>query len=219
MWLLLYKFLSVYVTCYITFSAKSVKWQTINLLTYLFFGLIFGGALIVLSLSIYGKAQSSIPIYAIIFALFLGYKVIILLLKTFTKKSKIDQFTYSLKLENDGTQIQTSAFLDTGNFLVDPNSQKPVILVNFRLVNKLCGLELEDIIFKKYDCLKNHHNIEISTANKKSKILVFEIDCAVIDKSNQKIKIDNAVLGLSMAKLSQTTDCDALISSEVLSYV
>lgn len=88
----------------------------------------------------------------------------------------------------DGEVIEATAFLDTGNHLVDPYKKRPIILINKELIT--IDYEKHSILLVPYDAL-NHHGILKCIVP--DRIFIQGIgfrDNFLIGVSNEEIKLD-----------------------------
>lgn len=131
------------------------------------------------------------------------------------KKKNLEVFCFDIKFVIGGTEHSFKAFLDSGNFLSDPITGKPVCLINFRAFSTLFSeIELEDILRKndKLKKLKFAHYINFNTLNAHDKILVFQVDEMKIgDKT-----FERPTLGLSLKNFNQTFGTDVILHNEFL---
>lgn len=107
-----------------------------------------------------------------------SYFIVMWILKIVNKRKQLENFCFNVELKNGDIVCRFKGFLDTGNFLYDPISQKPVSLVSFKVFKELFNVEIEDIFLKKIDTqkIRDAHYITLGTAVNSSKVLVFTID-------------------------------------------
>lgn len=156
----------------------------------------------------------SMPVGVILFVCFIAAYLINSLIKMFYKKKRENNFIYEAVILNNGKKVKVNAFLDSGNTLIDPKSQKPVIIITYALFNKLYSLPIEQVLMKKInsDDIKNSHYISFNTVGSSGEMLVFEIEeMKIIMSKKQEKKIKNVLLGLSFSNLCKTFACDALL--------
>ena len=91
-------------------------------------------------------------------------------------------------LRKNGTKIETNAFLDTGNKLIDPYKRRPIILLNKELIK--IDYTKDNILLVPYDSLNNHGLLKCIIPEKiYIKGIGFKKDL-LVGLSNEKIKID-----------------------------
>ena len=112
--------------------------------------------------------------------------------------------------------MSAKAFLDTGNRLIDTNSNKPVVLINYNIFDALYGgVSPTDLLLGKLENmpLKNAKFINVQGANgKMGKILLFETEELKIFLDNSVNIIKNAVLGLSLLKFGDVLEYSVLLN-------
>ncbi|MDD4110350.1 MAG: sigma-E processing peptidase SpoIIGA [Clostridia bacterium] len=158
--------------------------------------------------------SSNIPIGVIIFMCALISFGVTKLTKLFYQKKNINNFIYETIFSDKGREIKINAFLDSGNTLIDPISQKPVVIINYSLFHRLYNLPLEKILTKNIEKkdIKNLHYITFNTIGKRADMLVFEVDkMEVVFSKNETKNFNDVVLGLSFSGLNKTFSCDALL--------
>lgn len=173
------------------------------------------------SLFVYGGAcfffekffgiKSLLIVLAVIVVVFF---VIKFLLSRYKRKRSVESFCYDVEIDVNGTKTTCKGFLDSGNLLYDPLSEKPVSLVNFKVFSSIFKqIELSDVLMKtkKIKEIKFAHFINFKTLNFDSQILVFEIDkMAVGDKI-----FENVMLGLSLQNFNQAFGSDVILHNNI----
>lgn len=138
------------------------------------------------------------------------YFIIKLLFRKIKRKEEVEKFCYDIEIENDGKVTTWKAFLDSGNLLYDPITQKPVCLVNFKAFTKIFDdVSIADIVTRsaKIKKIKFAHYIAFNTLNNSDKILVFQVDKL---KINTK-EIEKATLGLVLKNFNQAFGSDVIL--------
>ena len=75
--------------------------------------------------------------------------VIKFLLSRYKRKRSVESFCYDVEIDVNGTKTTCKGFLDSGNLLYDPLSEKPVSLVNFKVFSSIFKqIELSDVLMK-----------------------------------------------------------------------
>lgn len=129
-----------------------------------------------------------LEIFVVIFVLFL-FKLI----KHFYNIKKHKKFEYKIDFFNGQNVFSTIGYLDSGNFLLDGQTQKPVVIIDYNTFLHITGIALETFLQGKYE-LRNSHYIDYVTISGRKKMLVFEVDEIMVDGH----KID-CILGLNLA--------------------
>lgn len=207
----------------IAFKIKNFKSFALHFITFMSITALFGGITFMLSYFAYGSLDimnnycNQLPT-GLIIAIVTSYVYLILgVINYIIKKQKTKKFIYQLKIYTPEKIYKLSAYLDSAHNLVDPVSQQSVIIINFETFNKIFKIPLENLLTKQVPNLKNAHYIDYKTINKKQqKMLVFNVDKIELDLVKNKLKKDNAVLGLSFINFKNNFDCDALISPTLI---
>lgn len=174
--------------------------------------LIFGNVSLSSGFSINSPIFMS-AIYIVIFAWGVG---IASAFKFFYRKKNRGEFTFEISIVLGDKKLCEVAYLDSGNTLVDPVSNLPVVIVGLRTFNKLHkGVSLENLLMKKLDQIKieGAHYIEYSTLNnQKMSMLITPIDKIEISNKSQMSGLKSCVLGLSFARFQKSFGCDILLN-------
>lgn len=167
----------------ITFSYKKFSSFLKIYLTFFFCTFLYGGVC-AFFVQTFGQLSTVIILSIIIVTYFvLGY-----LIKFVNKRKEIEKFCLEVKLLNEGKTCECKGFLDTGNLLSDPITNKPVNLISYKLFRELFNVDIADILTKKIDMknLKFAHYINLGTVADSSKVLAFEIDKIVVGEKEQE---------------------------------
>lgn len=150
---------------------------------------------------------SLIIVLFVVIVVFLFVKI---LLKKRQRKKDLENFCFDVEIETGGKDYSFKAFLDSGNFLFDPVTNKPVCLLNFKAFSTIFeDIEVEDILRKnnKIKNLKFAHYINFNTLNNSDKILVFQVDAM---KIGEKV-FEKPTFGLSLKNFNQTFGTDVIL--------
>lgn len=149
MQLFIFKLIISIFMCILTFNFKNINY-TLKNVTFLFIsGIILGGAL-----------------YGVDNQINIKNKYLLLLLSPFIVKLYIKQMKliksnynkyYKIEIHFDNNIIKTTAFLDSGNKLIDPITKKPVILLSN---NKTKNINLEKFYYVPYNTIDNSNIIK-----------------------------------------------------------
>jgi hypothetical protein len=123
---------------------------------------------------------------------------------------------YDVRLKQGSKEVYAKAFLDTGNMLVDNETGKPIIMVNYNIFESLCdNINPTDLILGKLENmpLKNCKYMNTMGANGKSgKILLFEADELKIFLDKSVNIIPSAMLGLALIKYRDVLEYSVLLN-------
>lgn len=193
----------------ISFKFKSFKKFVGIFLTYFLSTLIYGGACFFFD-QLFGF-RSLIVVLAVLVAMFF---VVTVLLKHFHKRRAVENFCFNVELESEGRKTKWKAFLDSGNLLLDPLTDNPVTLINFKVFSTLFSdIDLEDVLKKsdKLKKLKFAHYISFNTLGSGDKILVFQVDSLIL---GEKI-VDKPTLGLCFKNFKQSFGSDIILNNNM----
>lgn len=175
---------------------------------YLFFGSVTLTSGFVVSSPLFMSA-----IYIAIFAWVYG---VVASIKFFYRKKNRNEFTFVVELECKDKKVESMAYLDSGNTLVDPVTKRPVVIIGLKTFNKLHkDVALENLLMKKLDKIKieGAHYIEYQTLNnQKMSMLITPIDRIKMKNKKEKNGLKDCVLGLSFAKFQKSFGCDILLN-------
>ena len=138
------------------------------------------------------------------------FVVLKFLIKRLYKKRAINNFCFDAEIVCNGKILKCKAFLDSGNLLVDPVTNQPVCLINFKMFSRLFEkVELEDILRKNINQneLKLAHYINLSTLNNTDKILVFQVDRLLLNNKTY----ENQILGLTFQSFEGAFGTDMIL--------
>ena len=151
------------------------------------------------------------PVGAVLLICFVVFVSLKNIFKLILKKQKFAELSYSIILKNENKQIETMAFLDTGNKLVI--NEKPITIIGYKTFFELFpNIDITKLLLSKNLNLKNAKYIETKSVNKNNKSLVFEIDEIVVNKVS---KTKMPVL-LSTTNFLKETGCDVVISGAMI---
>lgn len=185
---------------YIAFMLLTALYAGINILVYY---LVYG------TLNI----SDNFATHILIVMLFVIYYLVNSSIKLLKKNLTITNFVYNVKIVNNNCEFMDSAFLDSGNTLIDKIDGTPIFVVNYKLFSRIFkDITIEDILSKNYKDLKNPHYVKSNFASGASKILVFNVDEINIFNRDKQIVIKNAKLGLVYAKFDKNFGCNMLLN-------
>jgi len=198
---------AIFYVC-ISFKFSGFKKFCVLYLSYFVSAFLYGGACFFFE-GLFNQS-SLLIVLAVIVLVFAGVN---LLCRRRQRKKNLEGFCFDIKIEVGGKEFCFKAFLDSGNFLSDPITGKPVCLINFKAFSTLFKeIGIEDVIRKndKLKKLKFAHYISFNTLNSNDKILVFQAD-------NMKIGercFERPTLGLSLKNFNQTFGTDVILHNE-----
>ncbi|MDD3862911.1 MAG: sigma-E processing peptidase SpoIIGA, partial [Clostridia bacterium] len=127
-------------------------------------------------------------------------------------------FTYKTILLANNKSLKIFAFLDTGNTLMDPLTGKPVNIITYNNFNKIYSdVPLHKILLGQIpENLKNAHYIDVGSIAKKTKMLIFEIDCINIKQKEGWKNLKDICVALSFANFDEKLSCGLLLHPKIL---
>ena len=208
----------------IAFKSSSFKNFALIFLVFMSITCLFGGIFVLISLFEYGSLDAmTITLYnkdipmglitiMIAFYVFLINGVI----NYIKNKIKLTKFIFPLTIKTKFKCVKINAYLDSAHNLIDPETQLPVVIINFSTLNKLYKIPIEKIISKQLPKdIPNARYINYETIeSKNNKMLVFLVEELKISSANKKI-LKNQIVGLSLVDFKKNFNCDALISPQM----
>lgn len=208
----------------IAYKTKNFKSFLLHFLTFLSATALFGGITFMISFLAYGSLKimnlsysKNFPVGLIVGIVACYCYVTIGVINYIIKKQKIKKFVYEMKIFYKDKTYKIAAYLDSAHNLIDPITNQSVIIINFETFNKIFKLPMEKLLAKDTASLSNAHYIDYKTINKTSqKMLVFSVDKIEVDLVKNKLKKENALVGLSFVNFKNNFNCDALISPNLI---
>lgn len=205
-------------------KCKTFKKFVLDYFVFLTITAVFGGIGIAVlyllfgSVSLTGGFAVNSPIFmSAVYVVVLAWGVgIVSAFKFFYRKKNRGQFTFEINIVCNNKTLKEFAYLDSGNTLVDPVSNLPVVIIGLRTFNKLHkNVSLENLLMKKLDKIEieGAHYIEYSTLNnQKMTMLITPIDKIEMANKSENAGLKECVLGLSFAKFQKSFGCDILLN-------
>ncbi len=172
-----------------------------------------------------GVLIGTYPIKMILAGGILGFIIITIAFKNIKSKlSKQDMFC-DVKLKLEEKTLSFKAIIDTGNFLRDPISKAPVIIVE---KETLKGFLPAEIVDNTHDII-NGKNIELGAFSQRIRaipfkslgkenglILGFKLNNALIEYQDIGYRAKNVIIGIYNGKLSRSGKYNALVGLDIL---
>lgn len=192
----------------VSFSKLRLKTFLFVFITFLGLTALFGGVVIAIN---YCFPSTYLPLGLItLIIIFISY-LLMLWIKNLYKKKAYNNFVFKIEISVGENCYETSAYLDTGNTLVDPETQKPVIVIGPKCLKKLySNVELTDILLGKISVLNDARYIKIGTAITGGKMLIFRLDkVKILDNGTE---IADIYAGLSYSNFNKNFNCEILLN-------
>lgn len=227
------KFILSIVMIYIAINPKSIKKMIKELIIFYLTSFAFGGCAIAILYTIkpqniINKKGSLIGIYPIKVALIggiIGFITIIIAFKLVKNKMSIKDLFCTVKIIDNGTEKKVKAFLDTGNFLKDPITNLPVIIVEkeklidilpreiLENTNKIISGEFE--IKDKY--ISKLRVLPFSSLGKQNGMLLgFKVEKVIVILNEEEVIRNDVIIGIYDKKLSINEKYECLIGMNYL---
>lgn len=221
------------VMIYIAINPKSIKKMTKDLIIFYLTSFAFGGCAIAILYTIkpqniINKKGSLIGIYPIKVALIggiIGFITIIIAFKLVKNKMSIKDLFCTVKIIDNGTKKKVKALLDTGNFLKDPITNLPVIIVEkeklidilpreiLENTNKIISGEFE--IKDKY--ISKLRVLPFSSLGKQNGMLLgFKVEKVIVILNEEEVIRNDVIIGIYDKKLSINEKYECLIGMNYL---
>lgn len=213
--------------CIIAFGERTIKRTILSYLTFLFVTLLMGGACFGLCFT-FGKVvlgeggefaySLALPVGVVVGVIALISFLLFQLVEVIKHRAKRTNFVFDATIYNDNRSLKLKAFLDTGNTLFDPETNKPVIIITYDYFKKLNKeAQLYELLLNRVPKgIKNAHFISVNSVGKTSKMLIFTMDMIKITQNKFTYFADDAVFGVTFAKIEKNLNCQMLISEELL---
>lgn len=180
--LFLFKIITSFLICILTFHFKNLKYTFQNMTYFYMTGTILGGFLYYLNLEFSYKHEGIIFFHhglSINFIFLIIISPIILYIYVRSQKKIKSQYQHYYKLNitfKNNKTISLNAFLDTGNKLKDPMTNKAIILVEKEVLK---NVNIRSPIYVPYNSLNNHgllkciapKNIEMNGVSSKNYLI------------------------------------------------
>lgn len=196
--------------CTLSFKLENLKKAILTYVLFLGVTFLFGGACEFLK-----QVLGEVTILSTLLFSFATYIIFKNVIRKLNKKKIVDNFSTEVEIINGDKKVVEKGYFDSGNLLYDPITSKPISLISQSVFEKLYGDNVNSILLKKFDekKLKNGHYIEVNSAVKGGKMLIFDVDELVILSSKQKKSYKNISLGLSFSGFEKAMNSQVLLHS------
>ena len=188
--LIILKFILGIFLCIIAFGYKNFKYTFYNVLYLYMTSIILGGFTYYLSVEFQNINYLLLLISPLILYVFI---------KSIKALKEIKNYYYKIKIVfENGKNLELTSFLDTGNKLIDPITNKPIILINKKLLKG--SINIRSPMYIPYNTI-NHHGL---------------LECvkpSYIEIENKKLK--NYLIGLSEESF-KLNGIDCLLNYKIL---
>lgn len=204
MMLFVLKIVSGIMMVIITFSFKNIKYTFNNFINLMISSVILGGSLYLININNY--EYSGLLFFAsdekinIILLLIISIIILCIYLKTNINYQREFNKYYKIDIFIDNKKYLCNAYLDTGNKLIDPYFNKPIILTTNQKI------KFKNIIYVPYQTLNNNGILECMLIDK---IHIHNIGYRkkiLIGRSNDKFQIEGIDMIISEKILEGSND-------------
>lgn len=160
--LFIFKFLMSIFMCLISFGYRNLKYTSYNIIYLYMTSIILGGFLYCLKLEFEFNNKGFVFYYEglainYIFILLLSPIILYVFVKSIKALKEVKNYYYKVKvIFSNNYEITLSGFLDTGNKLKDPITNKPIILINKKKVKG--KVPIRSPMYVPFNSL-NHHGL------------------------------------------------------------
>lgn len=217
---------------YIAYLAKDVKKLFKELVIFYLTSFAFGGISFALLYIINpsevklrnGVFVGTYPLKVILIGGIVGFLTIIIAFKSYKSKMNKKDIYYDIKIKLGGKEIETKAIIDTGNFLKEPITGFPVVVVERSLmydimpksilnnIDEILGGNLEKISDKQEYISRIRVIPYSSLGNKNGMLLGIKADEIIIENK----VISNIILGIYKDSLTKMGEYRALVGLELV---
>jgi len=160
--LFIFKIVMSNIMCIIAFGYKNLKYTIYNIIYLYMTSIILGGFLYYLKIEFSYSNKGFVFYYEglainYIFLLIISPLILYVFIKSIKALKEIKNYYYKVKIVfSNNYEITLSGFLDTGNKLIDPITNKPIILINKK---KIKGkIPIRSPMYVPFNSL-NHHGL------------------------------------------------------------
>ena len=158
-------------------------------------------------------SKNSSYVFSIIYLLLAIYIwFLITLIKNFYKKQKFQNFIYNIKIFCNNKNYFLKGYLDTGNFLIDNITKKPILIINLKTFFKMFkDINIVDVINLNLDKKISGKYINCKTVTGYDKMFVFNAQGIYIEQNKNFKKLD-VLLGFNFKFNLKNNNFDILLS-------
>lgn len=218
---------------YIAFNSKSIKLFIKQLIIFYLTSFTFGGVAFAFLYFIspqnilmeQGVLIGTYPIKIILVAGIAGFIIITTAFKNIKGKLSRKDMYCNIKIIMNSKSVYTKAIIDTGNFLKEPITKTPVIVVEKEILKDI----IPEYILENLEKIINGENIELNEYISKIRLIPFtslgkengvllglKLDKVVVETEEKYVDINNIIIGIYNGVLDKNAKYRALIGLELL---
>ena len=207
--LFILKILLGLIMCLISFGYKNIKYTLYNIIYLYMTSIILGGFLYYLKIEFsYERDKLVFYYHGLSFSYIILIIIAPLILYVFIKSLKVlkeikNYYYQVIIIFNNDYKLNITGFLDTGNKLIDPVTNKPIILINKKLIQS--KIKIHSPMYVPYNTIKGHELLECI---KPKKIIVNnqELNNYLVGLINNSIKLNGVECLLNYKILEDIND-------------
>ncbi|MBR6504773.1 MAG: sigma-E processing peptidase SpoIIGA [Clostridia bacterium] len=221
---------------YISFKSEKIKKLLKQLLIFYLTSFTFGGVSFALLYVIKpqdilmrnGVYIGTYPVKIVLISAIIGFVVLVIAFKIIRGKINKSNMYCDVKINLFKNSKTVKAIIDTGNFLKDPITGVPVIVVEKEAIESFINKDIIDNLEKiingnidgQIDITKYSSRIRLipfsSLGRKNGLLLGINVDSIDIEFEDVSRKIENAIIGIYDDVLSSTKKYNALVGLELI---
>ena len=223
---------------YLAFKPKTFEELVKMIIFFYLTSFIFGGAALgVIYMVNSGKISiqngiivGNYTLLTILIGVIIAFIIIIIAFKFIKSKISKNDLFCNIIIKIDQKEIKTKAMLDTGNFLKEPITNTPVVVVEHDLlkniipkeilenIENILGGDLENIPKNiKNEYISRLKVIPFTSLGKQNGMLLgIKADELQIEEENNIKNVDKVIIGIYNKKFSRKNDYNALIGIDIM---
>lgn len=162
--------------------------------------------------------------------LLIGFPFTLWLTKKWLNKIRLDSFvenyTYKVTMTFNKHTYETQAYLDSGNHLVDPLTNRPVMIAEARFTRMFFSKEEWRAIYLAIQCkdegmlplhVKKHFvTIPYQTVGNQRYLIAFKPDKVKVEAKGERIETKEVLVGIELQQLSVDATYQCLLHPEIV---
>ncbi|MCR1898027.1 sigma-E processing peptidase SpoIIGA [Irregularibacter muris] len=223
----------------VVFTPKKIKDFIRPFAIFYLISFIFGGsAFALIYMTQYGGLSSKgffyvskFPISLLLITCLLSYFLIKVSWDYIQSKISKDNILTNIHIDIDGKVKELKGLFDTANFLNDPISKSPVIVVEYSIIKDVLPIEIREIFNENQekdfehisqvlihsDWINRFRMIPFTSLGEKNGLLVgFKTDKITIVEKEKNKEVNNVIMAIYNQKLSNEGEYNALLNPEIL---
>lgn len=158
----------------------------------------------------------------------IGFFIIIISFKSIKNKIAKRDMTCNITIIFQEKAVSLKAIIDTGNFLKEPITKKPVVIVEKYALKELIPVDIlenmQDIINGKIDIQGEYmHKIRLipftALGTENGLLLGIKPDNFILNYQEKAINNKNVIIGIYDKKLSKSNKYNALVGLEIIDKI